>query len=219
MLFSSTSWSIIPPNLRSKILQQCGKFGCHKKLRDYLTTTKRIWLTQWFCCRWRVLLGRRRCPWDTRMQAVLAVQVVLAGEPDLAVMYYCRYCKRCWLYWSVLVLILVCMWACIDQYWNVLGSYWWMYWRQCWHIWKIQCILGLNMLETIEMPANTYWYVLGCIAIHVNTFPPYCHVLCSVLWYVLSLYWHVLMLNTYRIWTQYMPIRVICIEYIPVSIE
>ena len=59
------------------------------------------------------------------------------------------------------------------------------------------------------MHANTYCYILACIAIHANKY--WCVVACIaidahifssllwyVLWYVLCLYWLILILNTYN---------------------
>ena len=62
MLFSTTQWSVIPPNRRSRISLR----------REHLAFTKSrgtIWRRQrgcgWFCGRWSVRVGRRRSPQDT----------------------------------------------------------------------------------------------------------------------------------------------------------
>ena len=64
------------------------------------------------------------------MLAVLAARAVLAGEPDLtvpkAVLAGASIEKRCCVYSSVLVLVLVCIFGlvlvCIGLYWSRIGE-------------------------------------------------------------------------------------------------
>ena len=198
---------------------QRGKFGCHKKMGNFLTTTKKMWL---------ILL-----PLKLNAAEVFGLGCAEALETPVDLdeggagglvggvwfdstnacigLYYCKYWKQC----CVKLCELVCIGACTGLYlsvnWtalecirtvlvNVLASVLALI-ENTGCIGSVFCTyhylhLHLSLLSYIPhtnlMHANTYCYILACIAIHANKY--WCVVACIAIdaHIFSSLLWYVL---------------------------